>query len=133
LFDLLHNRKEIELSWRPNLKTLADVAKGLNYLHSCKPVIVHRDLKSLNLLLSERIDDEFDKPIMKIADFGMAKSKHLLNTLQRLPTLEHIIGWLPKCSGGLPIMRRWKSTHSGGGCMKCSVGKCHLKKLVLMG
>ena len=75
MFDLIHNKKEIELSWRQNLKILTDVAKGLNYLHSCKPVIVHRDLKSLNLLLSEKVEDEFDTPIMKIADFGMAKIK----------------------------------------------------------
>ena len=75
LFDLLHNRKDVDLSWKQRVKILLDVAKGLNYLHNCKPVIVHRDLKSLNLLLSEKIEDEFDTPIMKIADFGMAKIK----------------------------------------------------------
>ena len=75
LFDLLHNRKDVDLSWKQKVKILLDVAKGLNYLHNCKPVIVHRDLKSLNLLLSEKIEDEFDTPIMKIADFGMAKIK----------------------------------------------------------
>ena len=75
LFDLVHNRKDVDLSWKQKVKMLLDVAKGLNYLHNCKPVIVHRDLKSLNLLLSEKIEDEFDTPIMKIADFGMAKIK----------------------------------------------------------
>merc|ERR1712154_509759 len=75
LFDLLHNRPDVELSWKQKLKMLGDIAKGINYLHSCKPPIVHRDLKSLNLLLAERVDDEYDTPIIKVADFGMAKIK----------------------------------------------------------
>ena len=73
LFDLLHNSPNIHLSWKQKVKILLDMAKGMNYLHSATPPIVHRDLKSLNVLLSERIDDEFDTPIVKIADFGMAK------------------------------------------------------------
>ena len=75
LFDLLHNRPEIELCWRQKIKILLDVAKGMNYLHHCRPPIVHRDLKSLNLLLAEKVEDEFDTPVVKIADFGMAKIK----------------------------------------------------------
>ncbi|EER19236.1 protein kinase, putative [Perkinsus marinus ATCC 50983] len=74
LFDLLHNGDDdIELSLPQKLKILLDIAKGLTYLHASN--IVHRDLKSLNLLLTERIEDEHDKPIIKIADFGMAKIK----------------------------------------------------------
>ncbi|KAF4657561.1 protein kinase kinase kinase, partial [Perkinsus chesapeaki] len=75
LFDLLHNRDDVKLSWKQKLKMLIDIGKGITYLHACKPPIVHRDLKSLNLLLAERVDDEYDTPIMKIADFGMAKIK----------------------------------------------------------
>lgn len=28
-------------------------ARGMNYLHNCSPVIVHRDLKSPNLLVDK--------------------------------------------------------------------------------
>jgi len=75
LFDILHNRPEIELCWKQKIKILLDIAKGMNYLHHCNPPIVHRDLKSLNLLLAEKVEDEFDTPIIKIADFGMSKIK----------------------------------------------------------
>ncbi len=48
LFRLLH-RARVDLDPRRRLFMAMDIAKGLNYLHSCRPMIVHRDLKSPNL------------------------------------------------------------------------------------
>ncbi|XP_050210460.1 serine/threonine-protein kinase CTR1-like [Mercurialis annua] len=45
-----------------------DVAKGMNYLHQLRPPIVHRDLKSLNLL----VDSQYT---VKVCDFGLSRSK----------------------------------------------------------
>jgi serine/threonine protein kinase len=73
VFDLVHNRPDVELTGKQKIKILIDLAKALNYLHAGKPPIIHRDVKSLNLLLAERVEDEFDTPIGKLADFGMSK------------------------------------------------------------
>ncbi len=35
------------------LKMATDTARGMNYLHSCRPPIIHRDLKSPNLLVDK--------------------------------------------------------------------------------
>ena len=46
IFKLLHESPDIALSWKQKIKIALDVAKGMNYLHSYKPPIIHRDLKS---------------------------------------------------------------------------------------
>ncbi|XP_069956487.1 mitogen-activated protein kinase kinase kinase 11-like isoform X3 [Cherax quadricarinatus] len=51
------------------------IARGMNYLHNQAPVrIIHRDLKSSNVLLSESIDkNELQFKTLKITDFGLAR------------------------------------------------------------
>ena len=55
-----------DLSLQQKLRILYDVAKGLNYLHTRNPLVIHRDLTAHNVLL-----DDSDRA--KIADFGNAK------------------------------------------------------------
>ncbi|KAJ0969411.1 hypothetical protein J5N97_022288 [Dioscorea zingiberensis] len=56
-----------ELDWNKRYKIAVGVAKGLMYLHhDCSPAIVHRDIKSSNILL----DEDYEA---KISDFGIAK------------------------------------------------------------
>ena len=51
LFTLLHEKQSLKLSYKQCYKMALDIAKGMNYLHTNEPPILHRDLKSLNLLL----------------------------------------------------------------------------------
>ncbi|KAK3228438.1 hypothetical protein Dsin_000319 [Dipteronia sinensis] len=69
LYKLLHmpDNKMI-LDDRRRLKMAYDVVSGMNYLHQFKPPIVHRDLKSPNLL----VDCNYT---VKICDFGLSRSK----------------------------------------------------------
>jgi len=55
------------------LKIALDVARGMAKLHDQEPQVVHRDLKSENVLLAEPIDGPTDVPIAKVADFGLAR------------------------------------------------------------
>mmetsp|Transcript_10632 Transcript_10632/g.24177 ORF Transcript_10632/g.24177 Transcript_10632/m.24177 type:complete len:293 (+) Transcript_10632:48-926(+) len=73
-FDLLHT-DEHELSQVQQHKMCMDVALAMNYLHNFEPQIIHRDLKSLNLLLSRRITQKSDIPLVKVSDFGLSRMK----------------------------------------------------------
>ncbi|XP_010538183.1 PREDICTED: receptor-like protein kinase HSL1 [Tarenaya hassleriana] len=67
LGDLLHSSKGGLLGWLTRYKIIFDAAEGLSYLHhDCVPPIVHRDVKSNNIL----IDGDYGA---RIADFGVAK------------------------------------------------------------
>jgi len=69
LYRLLHRHGAREnLDDRRRLSMAFDVAKGMNYLHKRNPPIVHRDLKSPNLLVDK-------KYTVKVCDFGLSRLK----------------------------------------------------------
>ncbi|KAL4184005.1 hypothetical protein AMTRI_Chr11g157870 [Amborella trichopoda] len=67
LGEFLHGKRGSFLKWELRYKIAGEAAKGLCYLHhDCSPLIVHRDVKSNNILL----DGEYEA---HVADFGLAK------------------------------------------------------------
>ena len=67
LWDRLHTCEKVKLDWQTRHEIAVGAAKGLEHLHhGCERPVIHRDVKSSNILL-----DEFLKP--RIADFGLAK------------------------------------------------------------
>ncbi|KAK4759235.1 hypothetical protein SAY87_022366 [Trapa incisa] len=68
LFRLLQ-RHMAKLDWRRRIHMGLDIARGMNYLHHYNPPIIHRDLKSSNLLVDKNWN-------VKVADFGLSRLKH---------------------------------------------------------
>mmetsp|Transcript_70728 Transcript_70728/g.163520 ORF Transcript_70728/g.163520 Transcript_70728/m.163520 type:complete len:291 (+) Transcript_70728:48-920(+) len=74
-FELLHKSDHIEIEWTQQLKMCTDVALAMDYLHRFNPQIIHRDLKSLNLLLARPVKNSTDVPHVKVSDFGLSRMK----------------------------------------------------------
>ncbi|KAK7387637.1 hypothetical protein VNO78_22424 [Psophocarpus tetragonolobus] len=68
LKDALSGKSGIRLDWIRRVKVALGTARGLAYLHELvNPPIIHRDIKSNNILLDDRLN-------AKVADFGLSKS-----------------------------------------------------------
>ncbi|XP_052158719.1 probable LRR receptor-like serine/threonine-protein kinase At1g51810 [Oryza glaberrima] len=68
LQEVLRRGQDYSLSWEERLHIALDAAQGLEYLHeSCTPAIVHRDVKTANILLDENL-------VAMISDFGLSRS-----------------------------------------------------------
>ncbi|MQL75719.1 hypothetical protein Taro_008104 [Colocasia esculenta] len=92
LEDMLHSKKrprEEALSWEERKKVARGAAKGLCFLHhNCIPHIIHRDMKSSNVLL----DGEMEA---RVSDFGMARLISALDTHLSVSTLAGTPGYVP--------------------------------------
>ena len=83
LYGVLHNRRQ-NITAAHVLRWMADTCRGMMYLHSRS--IIHRDIKSGNLLLD-------DSGVIKVADFGLARAhgptSNLLTLVGTYPYMAH--------------------------------------------
>ncbi|GAY60228.1 hypothetical protein CUMW_200340 [Citrus unshiu] len=91
LEDVLHNQKKvgIKLNWAARRKIAIGSARGLAFLHhNCIPHIIHRDMKSSNVLLDENFE-------ARVSDFGMARLMSAMDTHLSVSTLAGTPGYVP--------------------------------------
>ncbi|PWN43399.1 kinase-like protein, partial [Ceraceosorus guamensis] len=65
-------------------RIMLETAKGIEYLHSRDPAIIHRDIKSTNILVTS-------KKVVKINDFGLARVKNTRRSMMR--SLVGTVNW----------------------------------------
>ncbi|KAJ0402673.1 hypothetical protein ATCC90586_006187 [Pythium insidiosum] len=71
---LLENTK-VDLTWKKEKISIAiDIAEALTYMHTREPKLIHRDLKSSNVLLNAQM-------VAKLSDFGLARNRTYEETL----------------------------------------------------
>lgn len=69
LFDILHSSSSRPLNWGRRIRLALQTAKAIDTLHSSNPPVIHRDIKSANIL----IDNNFNA---RLGDFGLALRGH---------------------------------------------------------
>eukprot|EP00253_Pinus_taeda_P012476 PITA_12476 len=88
LAKLLHGNNAMPLDWNTRYKIAVETAQGLSYLHhDCRLPILHRDIKSGNILL----DSNFEA---RVADFGLAKLLHLSGTSEYMSSVAGTFGYI---------------------------------------
>uniref|UniRef100_A0A7N1A3B2 Protein kinase domain-containing protein n=1 Tax=Kalanchoe fedtschenkoi TaxID=63787 RepID=A0A7N1A3B2_KALFE len=69
LYDLLHTSNK-PLGWRKRIQLALEVARAVHSLHSANPPVIHRDIKSSNVLLDRNMS-------ARLGDFGLALRGHV--------------------------------------------------------
>lgn len=91
LEDVLHDQKKAgpKLNWAVRRRIAIGAARGLAFLHhNCIPHIIHRDMKSSNVLLDENLE-------ARVSDFGMARLMSAMDTHLSVSTLAGTPGYVP--------------------------------------
>lgn len=88
LYDVLNDLNE-DITWSRVFRASLDAIKGLSCLHNWKPPIVHRDMKSLNLL----VDSNW---VCKVSDFGTSRA--IVGQASDLATLGKLRGTYAYCA-----------------------------------
>ncbi|KAH3759211.1 protein serine/threonine kinase [Pelomyxa schiedti] len=83
----LMSEPDVQFTWARVVEFSQQAFSGLEFLHKREPAIMHRDLKSLNLLVTKKL-------IVKVADFGLSR----FQTSTNKSTLGRLVGTMNYCA-----------------------------------
>ncbi|KAK6933909.1 Protein kinase domain [Dillenia turbinata] len=89
LYDVIHSSSRIP-TWGRRIRLALQTAKAIDTLHSCAPPVIHRDIKSANVL----IDRNFNA---RLGDFGLAIRCHVDDYRLLSTPPAGTIGYLDPC------------------------------------
>ncbi|KAL3663584.1 hypothetical protein V7S43_011471 [Phytophthora oleae] len=83
----------MHLNWPTKLRLALGISHGIQYLHNANPPMIHRDLKSPNVL----VDDSWHA---KIADFGTLRFSEIVSSAAQLQSSQT----KPRSSAKIPVV-----------------------------
>ncbi|WVZ18223.1 hypothetical protein V8G54_005545 [Vigna mungo] len=89
LHDLLHSVRKPP-GWNRRIRFAVQVAKAVRELHSANPPVIHRDVKSSNVLIDERWN-------ARLGDFGLALRGHVEDVRVKCTPPAGTLGYLDPC------------------------------------
>lgn len=115
LFDVLHNSSKINLEWWLRWRMAKQLVAALDYLHTLEPEIVHRNVKSSNVLIAQQWH-------IRICDVGMSKvrsetaQQSLKGTMKDVPVMKSsAVRWrAPETMGRTPEWSTKSDVYSVG-------------------
>ena len=116
LHNWIYTKRNEEIEKTTIYRILHEISLGMHYLHSQSPIIIHRDLKSPNILVQKlnthchllvKLDNALH---VKITDFGLAKTKEH----SQIQTLANVMGTVPWSAPEYLTAKRIKDRNEKG-------------------
>ncbi|KAK7301134.1 hypothetical protein RJT34_11995 [Clitoria ternatea] len=90
LFEILHSAGNRPPGWNRRVRFAVQVAKAVQFLHSSEPPVIHRDIKSSNVLIDEKWN-------ARLGDFGLALRGHVEDVRVKCTPPAGTLGYLDPC------------------------------------
>ncbi|OIV99670.1 hypothetical protein TanjilG_17480 [Lupinus angustifolius] len=120
LYDVLHsssNKSKIPC-WGRRIRFALETAKAIDTLHSSTPPVIHRDIKSANVLIDQNYNARIPPPKNPIVrkQLAVIAAKCVRSCRERRPSMNEIVNWLCGLCKLMPL-HSWNGFNINNPCM----------------